>query len=383
MEEFTLSTGKKILYSLLAIFFLGIALLFLKLAFNDSNHPPIILLFTFSMMALAALFGGQLRKKVIISVDNVIKINALQKKELPTSEIKGCRVSAKVIVIEPNTPSFSKIIINNYSDFDNSEDLTKWLKENFKDLDALDLAEETEKVLNDSTLGATKEEREAKIKKAKWIAVVYNIAGLMFGLMSIPFDEKAGIVIAIVIIPIIGIIIMYRSNGLIKFLSDSKKSVKSFTFVGLVMPSFLLFFSALMGYNIYNYQPIWVPALFVCFTMFALYYLTGINRDIPSIISQTIMMLIVSALYGYGSVVKLNCTFDGSKPQIIHTTIYNQNTQYSKGYHYYLYLNSWDSDQSPKKIEVSRSTYHEYHIGSNVDVKLKKGFLNIPWYYLE
>ena len=83
-------------------------------------------------MALAALFGGQLRKKVIISVDNVIKINALQKKELPTSEIKGCRISTKVIVIEPNTPSFPKIIINNYSDFHNSEDLTKWLKEEKK-----------------------------------------------------------------------------------------------------------------------------------------------------------------------------------------------------------------------------------------------------------
>jgi hypothetical protein len=383
MEEFTLSTGSKILYSFLAIFFLGIALLFLKLAFNDSNQPPIILLFVFSMMALAALFGGQLRKKVIISVDNVIKINALQKKELPTSEIKGCRISTKVIVIEPNTPSFPKIIINNYSDFHNSEDLTKWLKENFKDLDATDLAEETEKVLNDSTLGTTKEEREAKIKRSKWIAAIYNIAGLMFGLISIPFDEKIGIVIALMVIPLLGILIMYRSNGLIKFLSDSKKSIYSFTFIGLLMPSFLLLLSSVRGYNIYNYQPIWLPALFVFFTMFVLFYLTGINKDIPSIISQTIMMLIVSALYGYGSVVKLNCTFDGSKPQIIHTTIYNQNTQYSKGYHYYLYLNSWDSDHSPKKIEVSRSTYHEYHIGSNVEVKLKKGFLNIPWYYLE
>ncbi len=381
MEEFTLSTGKKVLYIFSAILWLALILPLFKLNIETPYQLEFCLIYSTSMIALACFMGGQLRKKVIISVDNVIKINALQKKELPTSEIKGCRIREKRIIIEPNTPSFSKIIIYNYSHFDNSEDLTKWLKENFRDLDAEDFAEETEKVLNDSTLGTTKEERETKIKRSKWIALAFNLTGLIIGIVPIYFERSSGIAIASIFMPLIGALIMLLSKGLIKFIEISRNSIYNFSFGGIFIPSVSLF-AISFNYNVVQYQPILLPGIVIFFLMFIILYLTGFNKNTKSVTIQILVMLLVSVLYGYGTVVSLNCLFDKTEPQIIHTTVYKKEITHNKGTYYHLYLNSWDSDPHPKMLEVSYATYNYYSNCSLIDVKQGKGLLNIPWYHL-
>jgi hypothetical protein len=93
-------------------------------------------------------------------------------------------------------------------------------------------------------------------------------------------------------------------------------------------------------------------------------------------------MILFSAMYAYGCTIQVNCAFDKSNSQVIHTSIYNIDIRQSKGTHYYLYLKSWDSDPKPKSIEVSSEAFYRYPIGSDINVYLKKGVLNIPWYYL-
>lgn len=378
---YTISTGKQIFYGIFATFLAGAAVALLFLGLRHTGDMAIFSPVIIGLMALAALVGGQVRKKVIISTDRVVATNILQTKELAIADIKGCRVGTKTIVVEPASPSGSKITINNYSDFVDSANLKKWFQENFKDLDATDLAEEQDQLLNDSRLGATKEEREAKITQSKWIGWSYMAIGIFTGLMCIPFDRKPAIIIFLIVYPLIGILIMALNKGLIKFISSTRRSVYSFTALGLFTPAFVLCLTGSLGYDIYDFHNAFLPAIVICLATTVLTYITGFNKDMPAV-GQAIGMLLISAVYGFGCVVQVNCLFDKSSPNAVRTSVYDKHKNYNKREHYYLTLNPFSPGQDQKETEVSEGTYDKYNVGDNIEVELKKGVLNIPWYYL-
>jgi hypothetical protein len=377
--EYSVSTGKQVLYGIFAAFLAIIAIVMAVTGYRDDQLALLLPAIIFAF--LTVLIGGQIRKKVTISVERVVATNALQTKELATADIKGCRINEKVIVIEPTSADRPKITINNYLDFTDGDELKKWLRENFKDLDATDLAEEKEQLLNDGSLGATKEEREAKLTQSKWIGWSYMAVGTFSGLMCIPFDRKPAVIIYLSVYPLIGILVMALNKGLIKFLSSTKRSVYSFIAPGLFTPAFVLCLTGSLGYDIYDFHNAFLPAIVIGLISAGLIYITGFNKDMPDA-AQVIGMVLVSAIYGFGCVVQVNCLFDKSAPRQIHTTINSKSKNYNKREHYYLDLNPFSPGQSLQNTEVSESTYDKYNAGDNIEVDLKKGLLNIPWYYL-
>lgn len=379
-QEYRLSTWWKFFYVFIGCFPLSGIFAFSGLVVSRPDMIAIIIPLIISFFFLVILLGGQLRKKVIISDDRVVGVNVIQTKELFVTDIKGCRISEKRIVIEPISASSSKIIINNYTDFTDGKDIKKWLAENFADLDVIDLEQDRESILNDTSLGATREEREAKIANAKLIAIIYSIAGLIIGLGGIPFINKQAIVIVLILYPILGLIIMGKSNGLIRFISNLKTSVYSFAAIGLFTPSFVLFSTGVIGYDIYQFSHIWFPASFVCVIATASIYYTGLNKKIPSIIGQSIGMLIVSAIYAFGSVVQVNCVFDKSTPQEYTAIVLDHRSESGKNAEHYLKLSPWGPRKKPEEVSVPRWLYYEVPISGKVKIRFKQGLLKIPWF---
>lgn len=380
--EYTISSPKQLFYGIFSAFLFAMAIVFLVLSFRQPGGLPIVSPIIICFVLLAVLVGGQLRKKVIISADRVVATNVLQTKELATADIKGCRIGAKTITIESVSPSGPKITINNYSDFIDNGDLKKWLQDNFKDLDAADLSEEQDELLNDGRLGATKQERETKITRSKWVGWSYMAIGMFLGFVCIPFDKNPAVVIFLILYPLAGILIMALSKGLIKFISNTRRSVYSFTALGIFMPAFVLCLTGSLGYNVYQYHNAFLPAIVVCMAMFALICITGFNKDMPSVGGQATGMMIISAIYAFGCIIQINCQFDHSAPQTVHTSIFDKHKNYNKREHYYLNLNPFSPGQDQKEIEVSSGTYNKYNMGDSIKVELKTGLFHIPWYYL-
>ena len=222
-QEFTKSIYWKIFYGVSAVGFAAFALI---LYVNDhSKMGTSYLLLPLILFLLALLIiANQIKAKVIISAEKITRITVFGRKDLLCNNVKGIRIGQKTIYIEPLETSAPTIIINNYNDYDNNEELIKWLKENFKDLDTIDLVHERDKLLQDTSLGTTAEEREAKLKKAKGIANTYNIVGGVLALAGIPVKSNLAVYI-VLLYPLAGIIIMITSSGLTKFVSSSKRSV--------------------------------------------------------------------------------------------------------------------------------------------------------------
>ena len=155
----------------------------------------------------------------------------------------------------------------------------------------------------------------------------------------------------------------------------------TFVMLGFTFPIFMMVFKSLFDYEIAQYTHLWPPFLIIGFVLFFLLYISGINNAIP-VNSQIVLMVVVSLFYGYSATIQINCVFDNSVPKVVHTVVVSKRVEFSRRLHYHLRLTSWDADRALKDIEVSKSTFDRYINGANIDVDLKQGFFNIPWYYL-
>jgi hypothetical protein len=335
MEEFTNSRGYKIFYSIAAILMIAFALFISLLDHSRTGNGILVIPAVVFVLALWIIIS-QIRRKIIISADSIISINAFGTKEIPAANVKGCRITPKVIVIESAAANHTKITINNYSDLGNSEDLAKWLKENFADLNEVDLKQEQEKLANDTSLGSTEEERNKKLEKAKQISIAYNIWGGVGGFTMLFFSNNLS-VFFLLLYPLAGILVMQFGNGLIKFISDRKRSVYWFIVIGFMVPAIITLVKSISDYEIYQFQNAFILIIIGVLFIFFLLYKTGINNALPKG-GQIFLMLLMSFLYSYGNVITINCKFDQSKPQTIYTTVESVNVSHSKGTHYYLYL---------------------------------------------
>ncbi|MGZ3821024.1 MAG: PH domain-containing protein [Mucilaginibacter sp.] len=385
--EYTTSTGYKFFYGALglgAIIF-GVALF----KVTNTSTPAFAYLIPVALLILgASILGNLFKRKAIISDNSIKYINIFRTTELPFDHVKGVRIGEKVLYIEADDANYRKITIKDYVSLDDSEGLTAWLTTNFKDLDKEDFETEKDTILHDPTLGATEAERERKLKNFKRFAVVYSVGGIAVFLGSMFLDQKWHYIVYLALIyPFIGVGLMGLSHGLVRLVAG-KKSAYASVLTGLMMPSFLLFFQYVLDTNILSYNNLWSPAVIVGSVMLVLIYFTGIRKaggasnPANPFAAQIIVAVLISAAYGFGSTMEVNTIFDKSDPQTYTTTVIDQHIHTGKSTTYYLTLNAWGPHLATGDVSVSKSFYYRAQVGTTINVYLKKGTLNIPWYYI-
>ncbi len=257
--------------------------------------------------------------------------------------------------------------------------MVSWVKNKFKDLNQIDLKNELDKALENTAFGVSENERKTTLKRAKTTASVYNIAGVVLAFSLMLFNNNFSVVL-LLSYPLIGILIITTSKGLIKFLTNIKRSVYNQVIVGMSLPSFTLLVRSFKDYSLNSLHNLWAPALTAGALVFTLLYVTGINKSVGSIKFQITAMLIVALLYGFGSIRQINCAFDNSELKIYTAIILNQRRTYGRSTTFYLKLSSWGPRYEEKEVEVHRRLYENTSIGDAVKVNFKKGLLNIPWF---
>ncbi|WP_094569701.1 hypothetical protein [Mucilaginibacter xinganensis] len=378
--EYTISTGSKIFNSILGTLMIFFSLFLFKISNLQAGAQQLIFI-----LPILLLVGGililinQFKAKIVIYDDRIRKVNVFTNKELLFSDVKGIRVGSKLILIESFTEY--KLSIKNYSEFAGSEQVVDWLIENFTNLDKADLAEEKLLFLKDPDFGSTENEHDEKLKRARQVAIIYNVAGAVIGLPMIIFESPVLTALSL-IYPLLGIVVMKFSGGLIKFISNKKRSVYPWVMFGFYIPALTLFIKGLLEFDILRYGHVWIIAVPIGVIVFFLLYATGFNKNTDAVKGQVIFMIVLSCFYGYGSTIQVNCEMDKAPPTLIHTKVYNKYTEYNKRTHYHFKLVSWDDDPAPKDIEVSQARFNRYLEGDGIEVYLRKGFLNIPWYTL-
>jgi len=377
-REYTVSTGMKIFYILLTVGMFVFAIVL----FDISKDQPLFLLFPLVLIAGAVLIIiNVLKRKVIIYDDSIVCINLFSTKEISFSDIKGCRIGDKYISIEPVSQQTPKISITNYSDFGDSSQLKSWFSDNFTDLDAADLKFDEEKLMHDPTLGATEEDRKHALKRAKQFAGAYNIIGPVISFVTLLLlNNISALCIIGLIYPLLAVLLMKFSRGLIKFIGNSKRSASSFIMIGFMMPALFTVGISLNLYQIFQFGNLWILMIIVTSAVAFLLYSTGYDKAGSGVKGQLIFMFFMSAIYGAGSVISINCAFDNSAPEIFTAKVIDHRIESGKHTSYMLTLSEWGPMQKEKEEDVGRRLYDKVSIGDAVHVYFRKGVLNAPWY---
>jgi hypothetical protein len=378
-QEFTLSTWFRIFYYLLSLVMLGFAIMIIALPRNN-NSNAVLYFFPLLMAGGGILIAiSAAKRKVVITNSSIASTNVFGTREIAINDIKGCSITNKQIVIESKSANTPNVIIRNYPDFNNSYEMVSYLKSNFEDLDALNIQDETNKLLQDTSLGFTPEERERKLANANKIAIIYTVVGVMTIIAAIFFDS-INTTILLMIYPLLAIVIMATSNGLIKFISNKKRSVYPFVLVGFFVPAIILLATATRNSRIYSFDNLWLPVIALGIAVFALIYRTGINSAMSNTGGQIAVMLALAMIYSFGTMMQINYAFDKSPDKIYNARVIGHHISHGKSTSYYLYLSTWGPCHEQKQVGVGRNFYNDTNIGDTVKVDLKQGFLNAPWY---
>lgn len=376
-QEYRVSTEKKVLYIVLALIMAAVPI-FLSFA-THTPATPLQLLIAVPFLFVSALFLlAAFKRKVVLDGQSIRYTGIFNQKEIALRDIKGYRVitgknpALKIISVSESIPGIS---INNYTDFN----LQPVLTTRFKDLDALDKEDETAALLLNEQLGSTEEEREQRLRKAKRIAIAYNIIGVVV-LVAPLFSKSRLSFVPAMIYPFIGLWLMWSGKGLIKFYSNAKRSPLAFLLFGFVFPCIGIFATSMAFYNLLSPAHLWAPALLISAVLFFLLYRLGFNASVQQAGSQFFMMAIVALPFGFGSIIHLNGALDKAPQQVYTAPVLDHYVSHGKSTSYHLDLGPWGPRTEAREVQVSRSLYDEVNVGDTVTVILHEGRLGIPWY---
>jgi hypothetical protein len=381
LSEYRISTFVKTLNTCLGLFLVAVAV---TAGFTGRALPgPAFIVFVGLFALLASfLIISPFRRKIVVTDDRIIYTGLFSEKEIAVSDIKGFRITdgkTKTLTILSSEESNRKISIGNCDNFSRYDEFEKYLKSRWKDLDALDKERETQELLQDTELGMTQEDRLQAIQRSKITAIVYNVLSVVLIIIAIASDIKWCYVPSL-LYPLLGLMVMWYSKGLIKFYSNLRRSTHFPTFFGLFFPSVTLIAASLAKYKIFNAGHLWLPWLVVGVCFLLLLYKVGSNKSVGNTGLQLVLMTFVSILYGYGSIMYTNGAFDNGPHQTFSALVLQRRITHGKSTSYYLKIGPWGPRKNIQEVEVGKSLFMETQINDSVEIVFHSGRLHIPWY---
>ena len=236
-------------------------------------------------------------------------------------------------------------------------------------------------IQNDECFGVTPSEKRETLQKARKTAKALffiSIVAAMWGLFYPRPYEVSMLLLAL--LPWVGIEIMRRSHGLFRA-DELKNDAHPTVAYALIFPGIILGMRALLDYDVV--QSAYAGALYVlvgCALFAAILIFDPTQR---SRLGTLLVFFLVCVAYGYGVVIEANARLDHSPGIPYNATIQSKEVISGKSTTYRLDLSSWGPKTGHNELDVSRATYKEIQTGQTVHLKLKRGALGVPWYYLD
>ncbi|MBO9701539.1 MAG: hypothetical protein J7604_15125 [Sporocytophaga sp.] len=321
-----------------------------------------------------------IKGKFVIGHDRIYLNTTLTKRTLLLDEIKGYRVTSKFIFIESSTKGKKQIKLSTY--VGSKGEIIAWLASHYPDLDKLTAEMEEHEILENKDFGATVVEREQRLKKARTTTKIINwTAGLISAWTFFAPDPYEYLIVALMIIPIPAILILKFSKGIIR-LEDKNDTAYPTIFAAVFFPAIVLAIRALLDYNIFNYENIWLPACSITAFIMTVVIL-GNNEFSFRKLKGYLLALFFSACffaYTYGTIIGLNNILDQSIPQVYHAKILSKRISSGKTKSYYFKLTSWGPEKYSEEVSVSKELYNELGNNDIVTIYFSKGRFDIPWF---
>lgn len=351
---------------------------------RDGIDWILVLILTPLSLGMTALMSygllDTIKSKFIIQEEGVKKVGIFKNKELSLHEIKGFRTDQYYIHIVPQHEQLPKIKISTY--YGNTRQLINWLDNNFPNLDLEDQLSEEQEILSKEEFGWNAEQRVHRLNSARSLAKALNYSGTAVGLWLFfyphPYKLATGIALVFPLLVILGLN-MYR--GLIR-IDEKKNSAYPSLFTALLMPSMGLLLRGLLEFDVLDYQNLWVPIAILTVV------LTGTlimrtrefkSKKAADFFSVAAIGMFMAA-FSYGACIHINCMYDPSVPELFQAEILSKHISSGKHTSYKLELTAWGPRQEIEEVSVPAYLYEQMEVGETVNIYLKAGVLEVPWF---
>lgn len=385
LKEYKIGKGWAIFIYVFAplLIALFVWLLIMPFVLDDTSIEMLYFFAPLSLGMIGLMVVGILdtiKGKVIISSDTLSIRSTFINRDLKFQEIKGFQVEQNYIFVLPNTEGKKRIKISTY--IGNSNELIMWLSSKFPDLHQVNEEKEEAEILDNFEYGRNTEERSSLLNQAKKVTKVLNWTGGLILIWTLfkpePYEYA---ILASISLPIIATLVVIYYKGLIR-IDEKKGSAYPTVFFAILMTSCGLFLRALLDYDIFDYSNIWTPSITIGIAMISLVVFGTKEfkfkkaKDYFSVLSLTIFFF----GFGYGSIVTLNCMYDESVPETFQSKVLDKRISSGKTTTYYLELATWGVQTESDDVSVSEELYNRIEIDDNVNIYLKKGLIEIPWF---
>jgi hypothetical protein len=389
MQVFRIS-ARWMIFASIGISFLAAAFAWLMLLpfLGERTYPSgtavlLFLLGAIPLLFIVCFFPWIFKSRIEVYPDRIKYFDFLMTRELLIDEIDGFRVIpthyTPILLVLPRNPKTKKIKAALV--FKNQAGLFEWLNRNLNNLDELDSQEEMTRVLSDTQLGETSEQRLYMLARAKMWSRILSVLCLAAMLWAILKPQPYHYAIwSCLILPLVVLGFARHFHGVLKFEDDIRKTALPNIYAAFILPGFGLALRAIVDFNILNRNKFWIPfaCLSVSLYLFTLLTTRGARRKVATAIG----LILFCAVYGYGAVVCLNGILDTSKPSVYMAQVLAKRVSTGQHPSFYLKLSPWGQRQEEKEVYVARSVYDKHEIGDGVRVIVRKGRLEIPWFYV-
>ena len=240
-------------------------------------------------------------------------------------------------------------------------------------------------ILEDHNLGHTAAVREESLAAARKTAKLVNGAGLITGawLFFLPKPYFWAITAGLMV-PLVAIAALFWHRSIIRP-DEQKNSAYPSVAAALFVPAGLLLLRGILDFELLHYAPVWPVAGAVAALAGALVLLgsRAFLQQPKSRLSTSLSTMAFALLYGYGSVVAVNCVFDEGQPVRHRVKVLGKHYSSGKTTTYYLHVSPWSPRTEAEDITVSEKYYDQVQPGTTISIYLLPGQLGIPWFTAE
>jgi hypothetical protein len=225
--------------------------------------------------------------------------------------------------------------------------------------------------------------------KISWLEYVTIGLGLWFLFFPKPYEILFS---ALLCMPILGLFLnglMGRPSisSLVEISKDDKGNDEYDVADFIDFATWILLIRVLLDYEFDNIYSLIIPGSVAFVIMLIILFATH-NIIVTTTKSKTwiyLSLIFYVFLYSYAGTYGANCVYDNSIPKVYKAEVVDKRVHKSRkgGRTYYVEVTPWGHHYDKEEIKVSSEHYDEINIGQTVNIDLREGLFNIPWYYIE
>ncbi|MBS1663363.1 MAG: hypothetical protein JST68_20130 [Bacteroidetes bacterium] len=387
--EYRIGTGQKIGYLFLALLFAGGGVALAVYAIRTGL--PASSVFLLQLIGAAALFGIAVcfyleTQRLLVIVDEQARSltvnHAFSSRSILFEQIDGFRHGEKntfnIFVKEGKTLQLPQGL-------DDRSLLIAWFETNYKDLDAVELEAETKVLLQNEEFGTTAEDRADRLAGAKrWEAVTTSVGfGSFFWVLIYPKPFEI-VMLFLLAAPWAGVYATWKYQGLMKLYRKKNSPYPSAVYL-MVFSSLGAMIRVLLEYDLYSFTNRMVVLIGGGMVLAALVCIVACWKAIVNEGNKAAVIACIfgiAIIYSYSTITFANCYYDKSEPENFNVKVIGKRVSHGKSTSYYLTLTAWGKYRDGTEFRVPHSLYDRVSEQDYIHAYLRKGKLDIPWYWI-